>query len=159
MELKEIGKAVAFIILCQMAGLIGSIFTFEAIPGWYAGLVKPDFSPPNWVFGPVWTTLYAMMGIAAYLVYSRRKKSPDAMPALAIFAGQLILNTLWSVIFFGYKSPALAFACIIALAFMIAWTMARFWGVNRTAAYLMVPYLLWVSFASILNYHIWMLNP
>ena len=159
MEFKEIGKVLGFVILCQVAGLIGSFFTFDAIPGWYATLVKPDFSPPDWVFGPVWTALYTMMGIAAYLVFSKREKDRNAMPALAVFGGQLILNALWSIIFFGYQSPGLAFICIIALLIMIALTIYRFWGISKTSAYLMVPYLLWVTFATLLNYSIWVLNP
>ena len=138
MELKDIGKLILFIVICQMAGIIGSFFTFDAIPGWYATLMKPDFSPPNWVFGPVWTTLYAMMGIAAYLIY--RKREELAQPALMVFGGQLALNSLWSIIFFGLQSPGLALICIIALL-------------------LMVPYLMWVSFATILNHQIWVLNP
>lgn len=158
MELKEIGKALAFIIVCQMAGVIGSVFTFDAIPGWYATLVKPDFSPPNWVFGPVWTTLYAMMGMAAYLVY-RHIGSTGAKQTLLVFGGQLALNALWSIIFFGMRSPDLAFACIIALLAAIAATICLFWKISRNAALLMVPYLLWVLFATALNYQIWMLNP
>lgn len=159
MELKEIGKVLAFIIACQLAGVIGSVFTFEAIPGWYATLDKPAFSPPNWVFGPVWTTLYALMGISAYLIYRKGWTKTDVRLALAIFGAQLILNALWSILFFGLKSPALALACIALLLVAIGASIALFWRIDRRAALLLVPYILWVSFAGILNYSIWTLNP
>lgn len=159
MELKEIGKALAFVLICNLAGLIGSVFTFDAIPGWYAGLAKPEFSPPNWVFGPVWTTLYTMMGIAAYLIHRKGMENDKVRMALMAFGGQLILNTLWSILFFGLRSPMLAFICIIILLAMILWTIRLFFGIARVPALLMVPYALWVSFATVLNYSIWMLNP
>lgn len=159
MDLKEIGKALAFIIICQMAGIIGSLFTFQAIAGWYAGLVMPDFSPPNWVFGPVWTTLYTLMGISAYLVYRKGWGRKDVQSALYVFGFQLILNALWSIVFFGLQSPAYALVCIFLLLLSILASMALFWRIDKVSALLLLPYLLWVSFASILNYFIWILNP
>ena len=145
-----------FVVLSNLAGAIGSVFTFSAIPTWYATLAKPALSPPNWVFGPVWTTLYILMGVAAYLVWASRKKSQKA---LQLFGLQLALNAVWSVIFFGMQNLALAFAEIVFLWFAIALTIREFYKIDRRAAYLMVPYLLWVTFAGFLNYSIWMLNP
>jgi len=150
MKWKEL---VAAIVICELAGVIGSIFTFNSIPTWYAYLVKPSFSPPSWVFGPVWILLYALMGLAAYIVYESKKRD-----ALKIFGVQLCLNTAWSIVFFGFHSPLGGLLVIILLWLSIAWTILEFLKVSRPAAYMLVPYLLWVSFASVLNYSIWMLN-
>jgi len=158
MQGKDIAVLAGFILLCLMAGGIGSIFTFQSIPTWYAGLNRPDFSPPNWVFGPVWTTLYIMMGIAAYLVYAKGIRKKETKTALALFSVQLVLNTLWSILFFGLQSPLYGFICIIALWLAIAATIWKFYGIDKNAGLLMVPYILWVSFASVLNFFIWMLN-
>lgn len=144
---------VGWIALCELAGVIGSVFTVSAISGWYATLAKPDLRPPNWVFGPVWTTLYALMGIAAYLVWSKRHGQ-----ALRIFGVQLVLNATWSIVFFGLQSPGWALVNIVALWLAIVWTIKVFYRISKPAAYLLVPYLLWVSFASYLNYSIWILN-
>lgn len=158
MEPKEIAKAIALIILCQLAGIIGSVFTFQAIPGWYADLARPDFAPPNWVFGPVWTTLYTLMGISAYLVLRKGLKRKEVRTALGVFGTQLVLNALWSILFFGLRSPFYAFIEIIVLWASIAASIALFWKISKTAGLLLIPYILWVSFAAILNFYIWMLN-
>jgi tryptophan-rich sensory protein len=142
-----------------MTGIIGSFFTFDSISGWYADLAKPEFSPPNWVFGPVWITLYTMMGISAYLIYKKGFEKKNVKLALSFFGGQLILNALWSILFFGFQSPLAALICIIALLTMIILTIVLFWRVSKSAALLLVPYMLWVSFASVLNYFIWAFNP
>lgn len=147
---------VLFIAAPQAAGLLGTIFTTPAIPGWYANLVKPDFSPPNWIFGPVWTALYLAMGIAAFLVWRRR--SPHSSRALVAFWVQLALNTLWSILFFGMKSPLLGLIDIVLLWLAIVWTMVEFKKVSKPAFWLLVPYLLWVSFATALNFSIFLLN-
>lgn len=146
---------IAFIIVCNLAGAIGAIFTFDAIPNWYAGLQKPSFSPPNWVFGPVWTTLYFMMGVSAYFAWKQGKK---ASFALKIFAVQLFLNALWSILFFGLRSPLLGLVGILPLWLSIAFCIKLFWPLDRKAAYLLLPYIAWVSFATLLNFAIWMLN-
>lgn len=146
------------IIIANAAGAIGSLFTMAKIPTWYAGLMKPAWNPPSWVFGPVWTTLFILMGIAAALVWLQRGKSPLARRALVVYGAQLVLNVLWSVLFFGYQSPGAAFICIIALLVMIAYTIRLFWRVRPLAGWLLVPYIAWVSFASILNFTIWQLN-
>lgn len=151
-------KLVVFVLVCQMAGVIGGFFTASAIPAWYAGLSKPFFSPPNWVFGPVWITLYALMGISAYLIWEKRGKNSKVWAAMDLFAGQLILNTTWSILFFGFQSPLYGLVCIVFLWLAIAMTIASFYSIDRRAAYLLVPYVLWVSFAAILNFAIWGLN-
>lgn len=139
------------IVICESAGLIGSLFTFSAIPTWYATLNKPFFSPPNFVFGPVWTTLYFLMGVSLYLVWMKKK-------SLTIFWIQLFFNVTWSLVFFGLKNPLLAFINIIFLWTAIFLTIKHFFRISKLAAYLLVPYLLWVSFASILNLAIVILN-
>ncbi|MBI2326718.1 tryptophan-rich sensory protein [Candidatus Curtissbacteria bacterium] len=144
--------------VCLGAGFIGSFFTVSAIPTWYATLNKPIFSPPNLVFAPVWTTLYILMGISLYLVISDKRKV-TSKKAVLIFAIQLVLNILWSVIFFGLKNPTLAFIEIVALWVTIFLTIKYFYPISKLAAYLLIPYILWVSFASILNLAIVLINP
>lgn len=146
------------IALVQVAGFIGAIFTMDAIPTWYKGLIRPDLAPPNWVFGPVWTTLYVLMGIALFLVWRRRGESKGVKVALVSFAVQLVLNVLWSVIFFGLRSPGLALIEITLLWIAIAVNIAMFSRVSKPAAWLLVPYIAWVSFAAYLNSAIWVLN-
>jgi tryptophan-rich sensory protein len=149
-------KLVTAILLCQFAGIVGSAFTFSAIPNWYAFLEKPFFSPPNWVFGPVWTTLYTLMGISLYLIWINKSKLKKE--ALSIFYAQLVLNTLWSILFFGLKNPAIAFIEILLLWVLVAAAIVKFNKINKTAGYLLIPYILWVSFASLLNAAIVWLN-
>jgi benzodiazapine receptor len=145
---------VVFIVVCELVGMSGSIFTIRAIPTWYAKLKKPTFNPPNWVFGPVWTVLYALQGIAAYLIF---RASGNGI-AFDIFVIQLLLNALWTPLFFGAKRLGFALAEIIALLIFIVATIILFFGINAVAAWLMVPYVLWVAFATALNYKIWQLN-
>lgn len=147
-----------FILVCQSAGLIGSLFTFPAIDSWYAGLIKPSFSPPNWLFGPAWTTLYTLMGIAIFLIWLSPKENKERDKSFVLFFTQLILNTLWSIIFFGLKNPLLAFVEILLLWALILLTTIQFYKVNKSASFLMIPYILWVSFASVLNLFIFLLN-
>jgi translocator protein len=125
---------------------------------WYATLTKPALSPPNWIFGPVWMTLYALMGIAVFLVWAKGGDRKDVHVALLVFGIQLILNALWSIIFFGLHSPGWAFADIVILWFAIVWTMTLFYKISKPATWLLVPYILWVSFANYLNYSLWILN-
>ncbi len=142
--------------ICLGAGFIGSFFTYSAIPDWYAGLNKPPFNPPNWVFGPVWTLLYILMGISFYLIWISKSKLKQK--GIKIFSIQLILNTSWSIVFFGFKNPELAFINIIVLWIAIFLTIKSFFKISKVSAYLLVPYLLWVSFAGILNFSIVLLN-
>jgi tryptophan-rich sensory protein len=146
------------VVICELAGIIGSVFTTPSIPGWYEGLVKPPFNPPNWIFGPVWTILYAMMGVAAYLVYEKGMRNKEVKRAMAVFAGQLLLNTLWSIVFFG-AHMILAGAVVIVLLWVgILDSILLFRPISKLAAGLLVPYILWVSFATVLNSSLYILN-
>jgi len=147
-----------FILLCQFAGGIGSFFTFDAIPTWYIGLNKPFFSPPNWLFGPVWITLYTLMGITAYRVWRLVQFKAKSLPFWHVFWTQLILNTLWSIIFFGLKATGLAVIEIMAMWYFIVRSIQESQKLDDWASYLLYPYLAWVSFATILNFAIWFLN-
>lgn len=146
--------------LAFCAGAAGSFFTTGSVDTWYLTLAKPALNPPSWVFAPVWTTLYAMMAVAAALVYEQRARNPRlSVKALAIYGAHLILNALWSVAFFGLHNPALALGIIALLWVCIALLIALFSRVSRTAGVLLAPYLAWVSFASYLNLMIVLLNP
>ena len=155
---REIIRLVVSILACQCAGLIGSIFTAPAIPTWYAALEKPPFTPPSWLFAPAWVTLYILMGVAAFLVWRKGLDQEGVKSALVVFLVQLVLNALWSVVFFGYESPVAGAVVIIALWVAILFTILRFFKLSVTAGYLLIPYILWVSFAAALNISIWILN-
>jgi tryptophan-rich sensory protein len=152
-------RLVAAVVLCELAGVVGSVFTFPSIPTWYASLEKPGFNPLNWVFAPVWLILYALMGVAAYFVWSKALEPKGARVASSVFVAQLFLNVLWSNVFFGLHSLFYGFVIIVALWISIALTVVVFARVSKIASVLMLPYILWVSFASVLNYYIWLLNP
>ncbi len=158
MKIKNIPKLVYSIVICQLAGIIGSFFTFPSISTWYAALEKPSFNPPNWIFSPVWITLFILMGVSLYLVWIQGTKTKYAKIALTLFGIQLSLNILWSIIFFGLKSPFFALIEIIILWVAILATILKFSKISKTAAYLLIPYILWVSFAAILNFSIWVIN-
>ena len=158
MKSSDLLKLIVAIVVSESAGIVGSIFTIPSISAWYATLVKPDLNPPAWIFAPVWILLFALMGIAAFLVWKNGTSRQDIKIALGIFIGQLALNTLWSIIFFGMHNPGLAFIEIIALWFAIVWLITVFYKISKLAAYLLLPYILWVSFAAYLNYAIWVLN-
>jgi benzodiazapine receptor len=146
------------IVLCVIVGSLGSLFTAPAIPVWYAGLDKPSFSPPNWLFGPVWTALFILMGVSLYLVLEKGISRVGVRTAVIIFCAQFALNLLWSALFFGLRSPIMGLIDIIVLWGMIVLTTYRFYSISKRAAYLMVPYIMWVSFASALNLAIYLLN-
>ncbi|NWF54031.1 MAG: tryptophan-rich sensory protein [Syntrophaceae bacterium] len=154
----DISRLIIAVLVCQAAGLIGAFFTRPAISTWYAELIKPRFTPPDWVFGPVWISLYILMGIAAFLVWSRGFHHQVVRRALAIFGVQLGLNALWSFLFFGLRSPLAGLIGISVLGIAIIFTVRSFLQVSRTAGLLLIPYFLWVSFASGLNLSIWWLN-
>lgn len=156
--MNKIIQIVIAIFVSQSAGLIGSIFTAQSVKGWYTTLQKPFFNPPGWIFGPVWIMLYTLMGISSYLIWQVRGVNRLANPALIIFGIHLLLNTLWSILFFGLKTPGLALLEIVILWLFIVLIIFLFYKINKTAAYLLIPYLFWVSFASILNFFIWRLN-
>ena len=158
MKLSNFYKLTIAIIVSELAGVIGSLFTFPAIGGWYANLTRPNVAPPNWIFGPVWTTLFLLMGIAAFLVWKKGFNNKNVRKALALFAIQLVLNALWSIIFFGLNSLGGALIELFVLWVAIVATIFAFARVSKAAAWLMIPYILWVTFAAYLNFSFWILN-
>lgn len=151
-------RLIGCIVLCQSAGIIAAILTAQSVQTWYPTLLKPSFNPPSWLFGPVWIVLYLMMGIALYLIWQRSGTGQNVQTAVIFFIIQLVLNAAWSLIFFGLQSPFWAFVEIVALWIAILITIILFREISRTASYLLVPYILWVTFAAILNFSIWRLN-
>lgn len=159
MNRAKILKLITSILICQAAGITGSLFTSPAIPTWYAALQKPSLNPPNWLFAPVWTLLFLLMGISFYLIWDKGLKNKKVRISIFIFGVQLILNILWSFLFFGLKSPFPAFIEIIILWFAILASIVSFYKISKVAGLLLLPYIFWVSFAAILNFFIWQLNP
>lgn len=157
MKKNEVVKLITAVSLTVVLGGVGGWVTAPEIPAWYAGLTKPSFNPPNWLFGPVWTTLYILMGISFYLVW-KQPVSKERNRALLLFTVQFILNFCWSFIFFGMHETGWALAEMIVLWIMILITIFSFIRFSATAAWLLVPYILWVSFAMVLNAAIWRLN-
>lgn len=146
-------KLILFIVIAQLTGILSSLLTFESIPNWYAFLNKPLFSPPNWVFGPVWTILYFMIGVTGYFIYKSKNKK-----LMQVFWIQLALNFFWSIIFFGLKMPELALLEIIVMWSSIFYLIIYSQKKVKIVSYLLIPYLLWVTFASALNFAIVLLN-
>ncbi len=158
-KMSRIIKIVLIVVICLVVGYFSGIVTRSAITTWYPTLIKPSFNPPNWVFAPVWTLLYIMMGVAAGLVWNRIDFEKETVKkALQFFTIQLGLNALWSYLFFGLKNPMLAGLEIIILWLMVYETYIQFAKINKISGYLFIPYLLWVSFATVLNGSIWWLN-
>jgi len=145
------------IALCQLAGVLGSLFTSPAIPTWYKTLNTPFFTPPDWIFGPVWICLFILMGISLFTIW-RRQDHPRFKLTLVFFLIQLILNILWSVAFFGLRSPLLGLVDIVLLWVAIVLTIQHCLRITRTAGLLLLPYIIWVSFAAFLNFSLWILN-
>jgi translocator protein len=157
--MNKITRILVVVVTCLVIGYFSGMVTRSAITTWYPTLIKPSFNPPNWIFAPVWSMLYVMMGVAAGLVWNKMESDKVVVKnALVIFAVQLALNALWSYLFFGLKNPMLAGIEIILLWLMIFETYTKFIKINKIAAYLLIPYLLWVSFAMVLNASIWWLN-
>lgn len=156
--MKNLPKLIVSIIGCESVGILGAFFTTSAIPTWYATINKPFFSPPNWIFGPVWTLLYFLMGVSFYLIWQQGFKKKKNITARNYFLAQLGLNFIWSPIFFGLKAPLLGLIVIVAMWASIVMTMRKFYPLSRLAFYLLVPYLVWVSFATLLNASIVILN-
>jgi translocator protein len=155
---KKVLRFIISIIICQSAGIFGSLFTFEAVPDWYITLEKPFFAPPNWIFGPVWIILYFLMGVSLYIVWKDELKSKTRNVFFVVFAIQLILNALWSLLFFGLKSPLLGLIDILILDVMLVVTIFYAKRVSKYAAMLLIPYMVWIIIASVLNYAIMVLN-
>jgi len=149
---------IAAVLFCIIVGSIGSLVTISGPDSWYANLAKPFFAPPNWVFAPVWIMLFMLMGISLYLIWQCGTEKPEVRTALAIFGVQFFLNVIWSFLFFGLKSPLLGLADIVILWLMIAATIAAFYRVKRSAAYLLIPYIAWVTLAAALNGAVYFMN-
>jgi tryptophan-rich sensory protein len=157
--MNKIVKITIAIIVCLAVGYSASIITRPSVAEWYPTIEKPFFNPPNWIFMPVWTLLYIFMGVAAGLVWDKiKEQNAEVKKALGFFLIQLILNAIWSYLFFGLKNPMLALIEIALLWLMIYETYLKFIKINKTASYLLIPYLAWVGFATILNVSIWWLN-
>ncbi len=148
---------VGFLVITFAASAIGGWFTSMSVSTWYQEIAKPSFTPPSWVFGPVWTTLYALMAVAAWLVWDRVGFTVGAV-ALTLYAVQLVLNVAWSGLFFGLRSPALGTLCVIILWIAILATIIAFWRIYPVSGVLLIPYIVWVSYASALTYSVWRLN-
>ncbi|XP_022237888.1 translocator protein-like isoform X1 [Limulus polyphemus] len=154
--MSEYGPLIAAVIAPHLGGLAGAFITKREVPEWYETLRKPDWRPPNWMFGPVWGTLYTSMGVASYLVWRDGGGfSGDAKLPLALYGTQLALNWAWTPIFFGAHKKGMALVDIIALWGTIGGCIYTFWSINHKASYLMIPYIAWVTLASALNYCIW----
>jgi translocator protein len=158
MQLNKIQKILISVVTCLGIGFISGQITKSAIIDWYPMIKKPFFNPPNWVFAPVWTMLYVMMAVAAALVWDKIDRNNLVKTALRYFVIQLILNSLWSILFFGLHNPGLALIEIVLLWLMIYETFIQFGKIDKLAANLLIPYLGWVGFATILNASIWFLN-
>ena len=156
--MKGIGKLSCSVSVCLLTGFLGSFATMDSVSTWYADLSRPSFTPPDWAFGVVWPILYIIMGISAFIIWNKGFGSRQVKVALGLFVLQLVLNGLWTPIFFGLHMMALALAEIILLWATILMTILAFWRVSKTAAYLLLPYILWVSFAIALNAALWFLN-
>lgn len=156
--MRDLPKLIISIVLCLGVGLVGSVFTISSIPTWYVTLNKPVFSPPNYLFAPVWTILYILMGISLYLIWREGVKKQKVKDALMNFGFQLFFNAIWTPVFFGARSLSLGLAVIILTLYFIARTIGAFAKVNKSAAYLLYPYIVWVGFAAILNFSVWILN-
>ncbi len=152
------GRLLGYIIGVNLIGSSGSLATFSQLTTWYGPLIKPSFNPPNWIFGPVWTTLFTLMGISLYLVWLLRGQKEIYRQALTVFGIQLVLNVVWSFLFFGLHQPGWALGEIMVLVVAIALTIVAFRKISQAAAWLLVPYFVWVLFATILNAAVWLLN-
>ena len=155
--LSRILALAAFILAAFAAGAIGSAATFENVRTWYPTIAKPSWTPPSWVFGPVWTCLYVAMGVAAWRAW-RATVGRELRTVVGLYATQLLLNALWSILFFGLRRPGFALIEIVLLWGVLVVMLARFWRIDRAAGLLWAPYVAWVSFATALNGAIWWLN-
>ncbi len=162
--MKNISKLIISILICEGVGIVGSVFTIRSVNNWYAHLNKPFFSPPNWLFGPVWIILYLLMGIAVYMIWSFENPQHKGLNqeyvgfALILFWIHLFFNAIWSVLFFGLHNIFLAFIDIIIIWSLIIFLIWNFAKIKKSAAWLLTPYLLWVSFATVLNFSLLLLN-
>ena len=156
--MRAIGKLVCSVSVCVATGFLGSFATMDSVNTWYADLSRPSFTPPDWAFGVVWPILYVMMGISAFMIWNKGLSSRQVKVALGLFILQLVLNGLWTPIFFGLHMIALALVEIVLLWVAILMTILSFWRISKSATFLLLPYIVWVSFAVVLNAALWFLN-
>jgi len=156
--MSKIIKLTASILICQLAGLAGSFFTRTSVDTWYKMLDKPFFTPPSWIFAPVWIVLYFLIGVSLFLIWNEGSDKPQIRDALGVFLLQLVLNSSWPAVFFGMRNILLSVIIIMFLWFSIAWTALKFYKISKKAAFILIPYFCWVSFAVILNITILFLN-
>ena len=154
----SIWKLILSIALCELTGIVSSILSGVAINPWFDSIMKPSWNPPSYVFGPVWSVLYLLMGISLWLVWKSNNSIGKKVVAVTFFFMQLLLNFCWSVLFFKFHSPLLALLDIGLLLILIVITMIHFYKISKTATYLLIPYVIWVAFATALNCSIWILN-
>lgn len=154
----HLGKVIIAIFICEAVGLVAGFATQSSVQTWYPTLVKPGFTPPNWVFAPTWIVLYALMGMSAFLVWRCGTEWLEVRRALFTFAIQLVLNGGWSFPFFRARSPSLGLVVLVFLWLILSWTLIQFFRIRKAAGWLLVPYLVWVSYALALNAAIWVLN-
>ena len=158
-RLQDVLRLFISLAACFGAGFIGSIFTGDSVSSWYTLLLKPSFTPPSWLFAPVWFLLYVLMGISAFLIWRKGIRDPQVKESLIIFIIQLFLNILWSYAFFGLKSSLYGLIAIVPLWTAILLTIINFYRISKTASLLLLPYIIWVSYATALNFAIYILNP
>jgi benzodiazapine receptor len=158
-RLQDVLRLFFSLATCFSAGLIGSIFTRDSVRDWYILLLKPSFTPPSWLFAPVWFLLYVLMGISAFLIWRKGISDSQVKESLIIFIIQLFLNILWSYAFFGLKSPLYGLIVIVPLWTAILLTIINFHRISKTASFLLMPYIVWISYATVLNFSIYILNP
>lgn len=158
LQISSLGKATVAVLICEAVGIASGLLSRPGMDEWFYALNKPSWNPPSWLFGPVWTTLYFMMGLSLWFVWKSSAPEPQKTEAMRLFALQLFLNFWWSPIFFKFHSPGLAFLIILAMVVTIFRTIFKFAPISRAAAWLLVPYIAWVCFASLLNWTIWQMN-
>ena len=158
-NVREIPKLIISILIVFLAGAVGTVYTLKEITTWYVSLLKPGWTPPNWAFGPIWSTLYVLMGISLFLVWREGLGRKDVRIAILVFAIQLFLNVLWSIIFFGTHNIFWGLVFVIILWISILINIIVFYRISKPAGLILIPYLLWVSIASYLNYSVFLLNP
>jgi tryptophan-rich sensory protein len=146
------------ILICELTGILSAVLSNTQDNAWFDTLAKPEWNPPDFVFGPVWTILYLLMGVSLWTVWFDKPDGKNKAPAIIVFACQLVCNFMWSILFFRFQSPFAALIDIVLLLILIIATMALFARHSKIAAYMLIPYLLWVSFAAVLNWKIWEMN-
>ncbi|MEO8234142.1 MAG: TspO/MBR family protein [Flavobacterium sp.] len=156
--LSTIWKLIISVLICQLVGIVSGLLSVTQNNIWYESIAKPSWNPPGYIFGPVWTVLYLLMGISLWIIWKSNVYEPMKYEALLFFGSQLFLNFLWTILFFRFHSLSIAFIDIVLMFVLIFLTIFRFVEISKTAAWLLVPYISWVCFAAILNYNLWKLN-